>query len=72
MTQLLQRAFDQASALPPKVQDAFGALFISEMESEQTWDDLFTRSQDLLEKMADEAIKDFHQGRTTELGWDEL
>lgn len=72
MTRSLEQAFEQAAALPPELQDEFGALFIAELKSERRWQELFSQSHDLLAKMGQEAIEDFHAGRTSEIGWDEL
>ena len=72
MTQILEQAFEQATLLPPELQDEFGALFIAEMEDELRWQELFAQSQDMLARMGQEAIEDFHAGRTTEIGWDKL
>ena len=67
MTQILERAFEKATALPPELQDEFGALFIAEMADELRWQELFAQSQDMLTRMGQEAIEDFHAGRTTPL-----
>ena len=72
MTQLLEKAFARATALPPELQDEFGALFIAEMEDELQWKELFERSHDLLARMGQQAIEEFQAGRTTEIGWDAL
>lgn len=72
MTELLQKAFDQAATLPPEDQDAIAARLIDEIESERRWDDLFSRSQDLLEKMANEALAEHRSGLTEPLDPDNL
>ena len=36
------------------------------------WDEQFARSQDALARMADEALRDYDEGRTTELDPDKL
>jgi hypothetical protein len=36
------------------------------------WDEQFAKSQDALGRMADEALKDYDEGRTTELDPDKL
>ena len=72
MTELLQKAFDRAATLPPEEQDAFGALFLSELESERRWDELFARSPGLLERLAAEAIAEDDAGLTEPLDPDNL
>ncbi len=54
-----------ASKLPEQDQEALGAMLIREMESEKKWSALFQESQDLLAKLADEAIKEHRCGKTT-------
>ncbi len=64
MTELLQKAFEEASKLPPEEQDAFAKMFLAELESERRWDELFSKSQDVLKAMAEEAVREFEQGKT--------
>ena len=58
MTGLLQKAFEIAAALPQEEQDRLARLLLAELESEQRWSELFDRpeSEDLLERLADEAL----------------
>jgi hypothetical protein len=72
MTELLQKAFDQASKLPSEEQNAIAVWLIDEMESERKWDDLFSRSQDVLERMANEALAEHRSGLTKPLDPDSL
>lgn len=65
MTESLEEAFAKASRLPPEEQDALAAWLLKELESEDLWDRLFARSQDALEKLAEEALAE-HRGRETE------
>jgi hypothetical protein len=44
----------------------------SMIESERRWDELFSRSQDLLEKLANEAMAEYEAGLTEQLDPDEL
>lgn len=67
MTKLLERAFEEAAKFPDADQDAFAALLLEEMESERRWDELFAKSQDVLEKLADEALAEHRAGRTRPL-----
>jgi len=72
MSEILQKAFDKASQLPPDQQDAVGAWLLAELESEKRWDDLFSRSPELLEKLAAEAIVEDDAGLTLPLDPDAL
>jgi hypothetical protein len=67
MTDLLKQAFDEASRLPASDQDWLASLMLDTLRSEKRWNDLFERSQDMLEKMADEALVEHKAGRTLPL-----
>ena len=58
MTQLLERAFTEASKLPETEQDAVASLLLAELESERQWGHTFASSQDELAKLADEALRE--------------
>jgi len=72
MTNLLKEAFDKASELPPEEQDTFARFLLAELESEARWSQAFARSQDVLAKLADEALEEFRAGKTEILGPDDL
>ena len=74
MTQLLQKAFEKAAQLPQEEQDKFARFMLAELESEQRWAELFSRpeSEDLLERLADEALAVHRAGRTQPLNTEEL
>ena len=59
MTQPLEIALQKVSALPDSEQDALASVLLSELESEQRWDQLFASSQDVLERMAREALEEY-------------
>ena len=63
MTQALSAAVATAAQLSEEEQDALAAILLEEMESEERWNALFADSQNLLERMANEAIQDFQAGR---------
>ncbi len=71
MTELLKKAFQAASRLPPEQQDAVATMLLAELESERKWDDAFARSQDFLATMADEAIAEDEAGETEPLVTDQ-
>ena len=67
MTPLLQKAFERATKLPQEKQDQFARFLLAELESDQRWAELFSRpeSEDLLERLADEAISAHRAGKRT-------
>ncbi|MBT9160334.1 MAG: hypothetical protein AAGB97_07385 [Dehalococcoidia bacterium] len=64
MTQLLEKAFKKASKLPEMEQNVIAKWLIDELESEKKWERLFAESEDILEKLADEALAEHAQGKT--------
>ena len=74
MNQLLQRAFNKAAELPQAEQDRFARFLLAELESERQWAELFARpeSEDLLQRLANEALLDHHAGRTQRLNTEDL
>jgi len=72
VTQLLRKAFDQASQLPPNEQDELAKWLLEEIASEQRWDVAFRASANRLQELADEALQEAREGRTTELDPDRL
>jgi len=67
MTQALSAAVATAAQLPEKEQDALAAILLEEMESEVRWNADFADSQNLLERMANEAIQDLEADRVQPL-----
>jgi hypothetical protein len=72
MTELLKKAFEQASQLPDRLQDEVARQLLEDIEGDLLWDDTLTRSQDQLEKMADRALQELRAGRTRKGGFDNL
>lgn len=72
MTKLLQEAIDKAKQLSPEDQDSFAAWMLEALDKERRWQTLFSQSQDLLAKMADEALAEHRAGRTLPLDPDAL
>jgi hypothetical protein len=64
MTQLLERAFSEASKLPEEEQDAFASLLLAELESERRWSRAFASTLNQLAKLADDALAEFEAGET--------
>jgi hypothetical protein len=72
MTARLKDAFDKASQLPAAAQEQLAEQLMDEIEGEMKWDATLDGSQDLLEKMAAEAIENDRAGKTRKGGFDEL
>jgi hypothetical protein len=72
MTKLLEQAFKRASELTEVEQNVLAKWVIEELESEKKWDNAFAGSEDVLEKLADEALTEYKQGKTKPLSLKEL
>jgi hypothetical protein len=72
MTKLLERAFQQAARLPSVEQNALAKRLLDELEAEEAWDKAFSESEDVLDKLADEALEEKRQGKTMPLDLDRL
>ncbi len=67
MTRLLKTAFKEASRLPEVEQNALAAWLLDELHSEAKWQSAFADSEDVLSKLADEALEEKREGRTRRL-----
>lgn len=72
MGRLLEKVIAETAKLPEDEQEAFAAFMLAELESERRWDDLFSRSQDLLAQMAEEAHREYQAGLTEPLDPEKL
>jgi len=72
MTRLLEKAFEEASRLPEMEQNALAKWVLDELQSERAWMKSFAESEDVLEKLADEAITEKRKGKTIPLDPDRL
>lgn len=72
MTQLLKKAFDEASKLPAEEQDALARTLLEQLASEAHWPDKLAATEDVLAELADEALSEFRSGKTETLNPDEL
>ena len=71
MTELLEKAFAEASGLPEEDQNSLATWILAELSSDQRWARTFAQSGDLA-KPAAEALREHAEGRTQELDPDEL
>jgi len=67
MTKLLERAFKNAFLLSDIKQNAFAKWILDKLESERKWEKTFAGSEDVLERLADEALAEFKRGKTKPL-----
>ena len=71
-TSLLEKAFEEASKLPEEAQDRLAAQVLEALKDEGRWSEAFDGSGSKLDRLADEALRDYREGRTKELGFDQL
>lgn len=67
MTKQLKKAFKEASALPEMEQNAIAKWLLDELQSERKWSKAFSASEDVLAKLAKEALNDKKKGRAAPL-----
>ena len=56
MSQLLDKAIARVKQLPESQQDEIAAMILEELEDDARWDAAFSKSPDLLAKLATEAL----------------
>lgn len=67
MTELLEKAFAEASKLPHEEQDMLAQMLLADLAAEEKWDTAFADSQDKLALLADEALADYRDGTTKDI-----
>ncbi len=72
MTELLERAFSEATKLPESEQNELARRILAELESERRWEELFENSQDVLGKLVEEALTEHRAGMTKILDIDRM
>jgi hypothetical protein len=72
MTELLKKAFSEASRLPKGDQDLIGKWMLAELAAEKRWEHSFARSQDLLAKLGRQALSEHRKGRSKPLDPEDL
>ncbi len=72
MTQLLEQAFSEAAKLSDVEQNILAKWLLAELASERRWNELFAKSEDLLDQLAEEALEEYRQGKTELLDPDNL
>jgi NurA-like 5'-3' nuclease len=72
MTELLEKAFEEASKLTELEQNTLARWLIDEIISERKWEKAFAESEDVLEKLGDEALAEYAAGKTKPLDVNQL
>lgn len=72
MTRLLEKAFKEASKLPVVDQNALAKWLLEELKAEKKWEQTFTDSENILDRLADEALEAHKRGKTKPLDVDQL
>ncbi|MFQ5640973.1 MAG: hypothetical protein ACE5IR_23595 [bacterium] len=72
MTELLTKAFEKAAELPQRDQDEIAERLLEDIQGELKWDETLAKSRDKLEKLAEKALQEFEDGKTKNMGFDEL
>ena len=67
MTQFLEKALSEVAKLSASEQDAMAAILLDELASEQRWTESLAKSQDVLARLAEEALAEHAAGRTKPL-----
>ncbi|MFB2922906.1 MULTISPECIES: hypothetical protein [Aerosakkonema] len=67
MTELLERAIATLQTLPESEQNAIAAMILEEIENDRRWDESFSRSPNILAKLAASAMAEYRAGKTQEL-----
>ena len=67
MTELLERAITRLQTLPESEQNAIASIILDEIEDERRWDEAFSRSPDILAKLAASAMAEYRAGKAQEL-----
>lgn len=72
MTELLEKAYKKASSLPEHLQDIAAERLLQEIEWEEKWDKTLEENPETLKRLAERAQKQYQEGKTKEMGFDEL
>lgn len=72
MTELLRKAFEEASKLPPGEQDALASVLLMEIEGEYQWDATLAGTSDALDNLAAAALAEHGAGKTEPLDPEKL
>ena len=60
VTELLEQAIAQLKVLPTNEQDTIATIILEEIEDDRRWDESFSRSPNILAKLAASAMAEYH------------
>lgn len=72
MNSLLEKAIKEVSKLPEKEQNALAKWILEEIKSDKMWREKFANSEDVLFKLANEALCEENEGKTSNLDINKL
>jgi hypothetical protein len=67
MTELLEQVITKLKTLPESEQDSLAAIILEELEDDIKWEKAFASSEDMLTRLATEAMEEYRAGKTQEL-----
>ena len=67
VTELLEHAIAQLKVLPTDKQDTIATMILEEIEDDRRWDESFSRSPNILAKLAASAMAEYRAGKTQDL-----
>jgi hypothetical protein len=67
MTELLEQVITKLKTLPESEQDSLAAIILEELEDDIKWEKAFASSEDMLTRLATEAMEEYQAGKTQEL-----
>jgi hypothetical protein len=67
MAGLFDKAIEAARKLPADEREALGAIILEEIADEARWAKTFAESQEVLDRLAEEALDELRAGRTEPL-----
>ena len=72
MTKLLEKAFKKPSRLPEVEQNAVAKWLLEELKAEKEWEKSFSESEDILDRLANEALEAHSKGKTKPMNFNRL
>ncbi len=64
MTRLLEKVFAEAEKLPELEQNVLAKWLLNEIAAEKRWDKAFAESENVLEKLSEEGLREHKQKKT--------
>ena len=72
MTKLMEKTIQEVSKLPETEQNRVAKWLLAELKADRKWEQVFAESEDVLDRLADEALDEHRQGKTIPLDIDKL